>query len=119
MRPTVFAAQSVVTGSAQLLGGLLGGLLLARAVDPRSVFALSGALRLGIVVLLIRMLPRTARDHRTTRAQFRVAGFRAGSGLVQRPIDPLVSDTLPKEPERPVPTTDAARRDSMVSDTVR
>jgi len=99
MRPTVFAAQSVVTGSAQLVGGLLGSALIARLGDPRSVFALSGGLRIAVVVLLIWLLPRSARSARRVHPQFRVAGFRAGTGMAQRPVEE--SDARPETADPP------------------
>jgi MFS family permease len=84
MRPTVFAAQSVVTGSSQLVGSLLGGKLLA-LVDPRIVFAASGGLRIAVALLLVRLLPR-GRPGVRIRPEFRVTGFRAGTGMAQRPV---------------------------------
>jgi len=94
MRPTIFAAQSVVTGSSQLLGGLLGGQLISHALEPRAVFGVSSAARLGVVLLIIRLLPRretgARREPRARRPLFRVTGFRPGTGLSQRPIQESV-----------------------------
>lgn len=87
MRPTLFAAHSVVTGSAQLAGSLLGGALLQSTTDTRAVFGLSGALRIAAVVLLVRLLPRSPLIARRSRPQFRIAGFRAGTGMAQRPVE--------------------------------
>ncbi len=101
MRPTIFAAQSVVTGSAQLLGSLAGSALLSAAVDARHIFALSSALRVVVVVLLIRLLPRRAPGVQApaSRPRFRIVGFRPGSGLARRPID---------EPDPPTDGPDAS-----------
>jgi MFS family permease len=86
MRPTVFAAQSVVTGCAQLGGALIGGGLLG-LLDPRAVFGLSGGLRITVALLLIRLAPAGARAIGRVRPAFRVAGFRAGTGMAQRPVE--------------------------------
>jgi hypothetical protein len=74
----------VVTGSSQLVGSLLGGKLLA-LVDPRIVFAASGGLRIAVALLLVRLLPR-GRPGVRIRPEFRVTGFRAGTGMAQRPV---------------------------------
>ncbi len=104
MRPTIFAAQSVVTGSAQLLGGLLGGAMLERAIDPRTVFGTSSAARLLVVLLLVKLLPRRAPrapgEPRPRRPVFRVTGFRPGTGLGQRPIQESAAPLpVPSEPD--------------------
>lgn len=87
MRPTVFAAQSVVTGSGQLVGGLIGSALLASALDPRAIFAVSSGLRIGVVLLLIWLLPRRAIGVLRPQPQFRIAGFRPGTGMARRPVE--------------------------------
>ena len=87
MRPTLFAAQSVVTGTAQLVGGLLGSALLIGFADPRLVFGISGVLRIAVALLLIRLLPRRASGGRSKRPVLRLAGFRGGAGIAQRPVD--------------------------------
>ena len=85
MRPTIFAVQSVVTGVAQLAGGLLGSLLLT-VVDTRGLFAISGGLRLLVVVLLLRLVPRGVGTLVRTAPALRLAGFRPGTGMAQRPV---------------------------------
>ncbi|QDU68160.1 MFS transporter [Engelhardtia mirabilis] len=105
MRPTIFAAQAMVNGTAQLAGGLLGSLVIANSADPRSVFALSGVLRMAVVVMLIWLLPASTRR---LRPQLRVVGFRPGGGLDQRPI--YVGD------DSPDPTEELAPDDSFVED---
>lgn len=100
VRPTIFAAQAIVSGSAQLIGGLLGALVLSAAGDARSVFALSGVLRLAVVGLLIALLPRAAGRPERPRPVFRVSGFRPGPGLSQRPIDGFARPDA-EEPEPP------------------
>ena len=87
MRPSIFAAQSLVSGSAQLLGGLIGSLLLSAEFGARGVFALSSAMRIVVVVALIRFLLQSAPPVRRPRPQFRIIGFRPGTGLAQRPIE--------------------------------
>lgn len=87
MRPTAFAAQSATTGAAQLLGSLVGGALLAAAVDPRVVFATSSVLRVGAMLLLIRLLPRRDTGAPRARPAFRVTGIRPGAGMAQRPVE--------------------------------
>jgi predicted MFS family arabinose efflux permease len=85
MRPTIFAAQSVVAGAAQLAGSLLGAGVLAATLDMRTVFGVSAGLRLGAALLAIRFLPKSAAAGR--RPPFRVAGFRPGTGMAQRPVE--------------------------------
>ncbi|MDF1799200.1 MAG: MFS transporter [Planctomycetota bacterium] len=87
MRPTVFAAQSLVSGSAQLLGGLLGSLLLTTQLGARGVFALSSGLRVVVVVLLVRFLVRRTDEVRRKRLPVRLGSFRPGTGVSQRPIE--------------------------------
>lgn len=96
MRPTVFAAQSLVSGVAQLAGGLIGSAVLATAVDTRAIFALSSALRIAVVLTLLRLIPRRARDVAGPRPALRLAGFRAGSGVAHRPI---AESSEPPEPD--------------------
>lgn len=91
MRPTIFAAQGLLVGSAQLVGGLAGGALLAASIDPRAVFSLGAGLRIAAVLLMLRYLPATAQR---VRPQFRITGFRPGIGLALRPI----AEPMPAHP---------------------
>jgi len=87
MRPSVFAAQSLVSGSAQLTGGLIGSLLFSTEFGARAIFALSSGLRIAVVLLLIRFLLHSTPVVRRTRPLFRITGFRPGAGVSQRPIE--------------------------------
>jgi predicted MFS family arabinose efflux permease len=89
-RPYLFALQNVLNGSAQLLGGLAGAMLLSAAHGScRVVFAASLALRLAVAAVAPRLVP-AARKSRPIgrRALFlRMIGIRAHGGAVHRPID--------------------------------
>lgn len=88
-RPQVFAAQNVLNGSAQLIGGVLGGLLLAATGERfRLVFLLSASLRLFIAVLAPGQTG-ASRDSEIGRRQlvWRMIGFRPSGGMVHRPIE--------------------------------
>lgn len=87
-RTYVFAAQSALNGTAQLLGGALGGLLM-HALDRRFVvvFATSALLRLGVVAALPRLVPKGATPAPGRRELIlRAIGFRASGGVVHRPV---------------------------------
>ncbi len=87
MRPTVFAAQTLVNGSAQLVGSLLGSVLVSAGFGARGVFMLSSGLRVGVVALLIHLMVSRIPKVRRTRPIFRLIGFRPGTGAAQRPVD--------------------------------
>jgi MFS family permease len=90
-RPITFAAQSICNGSAQIVGGLLGGALMgATARDFHLVFAVSTAARLAVALAI----PAWARDRRgggepgRRSVLLQVIGFRPGGGLVHRAVEP-------------------------------
>jgi MFS family permease len=86
-RPQSFAAQNVLNGGAQLAGGLLGSLLLARlGGDFRMLFAVSTAARLVLAIGAPGWLPRISQHDAIGRRALllRVVGFRAHGGLVHR-----------------------------------
>ena len=105
-RPMVFAAQSVLNGSAQLAGSTLGGIALA-AMSGRwqAVFALSLALRLCVALAVPWLIPHLGSGPRSRRQlALRLIGFRAHGGASFRPVDPPASG-----PEAPRPPGAAAR----------
>ncbi|MCB9915051.1 MAG: MFS transporter [Planctomycetes bacterium] len=89
VRAHVFALQSVVNGTAQLAGGLLGGLI-ATAVgsEVRVLFALSAIGRLAVALALPRFL-RTLPEHAHAGRRevlWRVIGLRPSGGLSLRAL---------------------------------
>jgi hypothetical protein len=101
LRPTVFAAQSVVSGLAQLVGSLAGAALLeSRALEPRGLFAVSGFGRIAAALLLLRLLPRTAVLIPGVRPLLRLAGFRAWAGVAHRPVQESGSPEVAETTER-------------------
>ena len=90
IRPQLFAAQSAVSGAAQLLGSLLGALVVSLAGgDVRAAFALSliGRLLVGGSLALFLPHPGAPRVRRRDLV-LRVAGYRPNGGLVHRPLPP-------------------------------
>jgi predicted MFS family arabinose efflux permease len=89
-RPYLFALQSVLNGSMQLLGGLLGAVLLAAAHGScRAVFVASLVLRLAVAAIAPRLVPAPRKSRPIgRRALFlRMIGIRPHGGAVHRPID--------------------------------
>lgn len=88
-RPSIFALQTVLNGTAQLLGGLAGALLVGSAgVELRTLFAISLVGRLvfaGALPRLIRApVESVARGRRALH--LRVVGLRPSGGLAVRPV---------------------------------
>ena len=85
----VFATMSVLNGTAQLIGSLLGGWLLI-AVDRHFavLFVVSAASRLAVGLSAPRMIPsRIGTPGIGRRRMFlRLLGFRASGGIESRPI---------------------------------
>ncbi len=94
IRPQLFAALNVASGTAQLLGGAVGGVVLA-AVDGRYrlVFAVSVVARLSVAAAVPWLLPAMSADGRVRRRAvlMRVIGLRPSGGVVHRPL-PLRDD---------------------------
>lgn len=95
-RPTLFAAQSLLTGWAQLGGSALAAALLP-GLGGRYValFGLSAACRL-LVGLLIPFIVRPAEPLTPVKSRwlaFRTLGFRPGGGLSRRPVFDSTEDT--------------------------
>jgi len=88
-RPYVFAAQTLLNGSMQLLGGLAGAALLAAAGrEFRVVFAVSLLARLALAAVVPRVVPRGEGEEPGRAVPLlRVIGFRAHGGLTHRPVD--------------------------------
>jgi MFS family permease len=88
-RAHLFAAQSLLNGSAQLLGSLLGAVLLAGLDSFRTLFAISLVARLAVALCIPRLLPVLRGSRQLGRRQLllRVIGLRAHGGLVHRPIE--------------------------------
>jgi len=86
-RPQVFAAQSILNGAVQFLGGLVGAAIVgAAAGDLRVVFAVSLLGRLAIAGVLWRALPGPLPAPLRKPARLRPVGIRAHGGLVHRPV---------------------------------
>ncbi len=88
-RPHVFAVQSVLNGSAQLLGSLAGALVIPLlGHDLRSVFALSLASRFVLALVAPGLVPPTASAEPVRRKDLllRVMGIRPSGGLSHRPV---------------------------------
>lgn len=103
-RPWVFAAQNVLNGTAQLLGGLGGAAILVLAgPDFRVVFAASLGARLLVAVLVPRLVPRAPGGEPIGRRALllRVVGFRAHGGLVHRPIGDGAAPSSGTPPDGP------------------
>lgn len=85
-RPHVFAAQSLLHGAGQLLGGLFGAAALAWSGDLRTVFALSLAVRLLLALAVPGWVPRPPRERRVGRPELllRMIGVRPSGGLAHR-----------------------------------
>jgi Major Facilitator Superfamily len=89
---------NTMSSSAQLVGGLSGGLL--RAQLGLSYAALFGLSSLGRGLALLSMIGSLPRYflHELPRVILRTITIRTGQGTLQRPI---VQDTLPPPPARP------------------
>lgn len=88
-RPQVFASQAALNGVAQLLGGLLGVLLVTTVhEDLRVLFGVSLGLRLLLAVLLPRIVPAHPGQPGAGRREvlMRVIGFRPSGGLRMGPV---------------------------------
>lgn len=108
VRPSVFATQSILNGSAQLLGTVLGaGIAGLFGSDLRWLFAISAAGRLAFTFGLPRFLPRASHEAAVRRREvlLRVIGFRPSGGLLLRPM----AAQLDEEPEPPASTPERAR----------
>jgi len=99
-RPHAFAAQSLLHGTGQLLGGLAGAAALLWLGDLRALFALSLAARLGLALAARNLVPEPPRDARLTKPALllRVIGLRPSGGLAHRPL------ALEAEPRRALPS---------------
>jgi predicted MFS family arabinose efflux permease len=89
-RPYVFAAQNVLQGTTQLMGGMIGALLLGRLGRSfLTIFVVSAAARAVVALAAPRILPRLAFQSQIGhRALFlRVIGIRPHGGLTHRPIE--------------------------------
>lgn len=98
VRPSVFATQSILNGSAQLLGTVLGaGIAGFFGPDLRWLFAISTAGRLAFTFGLPRFLPRAGNESAVGRREvlLRVIGFRPSGGLLLRPM----ATQLDEEPD--------------------
>ena len=89
-RPYVFAAQNLLQGSMQLVGGLVGATLLGwLGRSFLAIFLISAAARALVALAAPRVLPRLAFQpqigHRALL--LRVIGIRPHGGLTHRPIE--------------------------------
>lgn len=87
-RPHVFALQSLLHGSGQLLGSLLGALALAHWSDLRLLFALSLGTRLALALAMPGLVPRPPPGKAPGKGELflRVIGIRPSGGLAHRPV---------------------------------
>jgi MFS family permease len=87
-RVYIFAAQNALNGTCQLLGGLLGGLILTAAPGQfRWIFGTSVLLRQRVALRMPGVLPRGTDDQLSRRElALRIVGFRPSGGIVHRPI---------------------------------
>jgi MFS family permease len=87
-RVHVFAAQNVLNGAGQLIGGLLGGILVSRLPAGYVwIFGVSALLRLLVALAVPMVLPGGRAEHPGRRdIALRVIGFRPHGGLVHRPM---------------------------------
>jgi MFS family permease len=108
-RMPVVAAQNILNGSAQLLGGLVGAALLDLFASRRLVFGASVVARMMLSLLAPFLLIRLLGESRPRRRELllRVIGFRAHGGLVHRPMVEAEDD---EEDERPEASQSEARR---------
>lgn len=113
-RPQLFAAQSLLNGSAQLVGCLAAGPFLG-LVDGnlRMVFLVSMIGRLAVGLALPRLLPVQHGPTLPTRRELllRVIGIRAHGGLVHRPLDDM-KDGRERPPREHTGSGAAASKDS-------
>jgi MFS family permease len=88
-RPHVFAVQSLLHGTGQLLGGLAGAFALARIGDLRALFALSLATRLLLALCVPGLVPRPPGGAQAGKRALllRVIGLRPSGGLAHRPVE--------------------------------
>ncbi len=110
-RVHVFAAFSVLNGSAQLLGSLAGAAIVSASGTLLSAFTASSLLRLLAAFLLPRFLPAPAgAPHvRVKDLLLRVMGIRP-TGMVLRPVAPLVgADEAETEDDEEAPARDDER----------
>ncbi len=88
IRPHLFALQSALNGSVQLIGGVLGAALIGVfGGDVRVIFAISLALRLATTVMLPRALPRPLDEPGRGAVLLRVIGIRPSGGVAVRPLN--------------------------------
>jgi MFS family permease len=87
-RPHVFALQTLMHGAGQLLGGMLGALLLVGLGDRfRLLFAVSLAARLMVLLAVPFLVPGDPREPRRRRGVvLRMAGWRPAGGVTVRPV---------------------------------
>jgi MFS family permease len=96
-RPAVFAAQSVMNGTAQLLGSLTGAALLQGVgLSVVTLFAVSAAARLCVAFSLPALLPDAERLQaaRVRRLELRVLGIRPNGGIVHRAVEGMEPEEL-------------------------
>ena len=87
-RMPIVAAQNILNGSAQLLGSLLGALVLGATDSRRVVMGASVAARMALSLLAPFLLIRLLGESRPRRSELllRVIGLRPDTGLVHRPV---------------------------------
>ncbi len=99
MRPHTFASLTIAQGTAQLLGGLIGGVLLGLVGgDFRTIFAISMIGRAAVAALLPRTLPVLTSGSPVRRRQLflRMVGIRPSGGASHGAIAvPLAAANAP------------------------
>jgi len=86
-RPHIFAVQTFLNGTAQLLGGLAGAFLMGSAgLGMRTIFAVSLVGRLLFALALPRLIPAPQTPLPGRDILLRVIGMRPSGGLAVRPL---------------------------------
>jgi len=95
----VFAALSVATGLAQILGGLTGALLASGRLEIQAVFAISCGARLLVASSFPKLLPAPKGGPTVHYGDLllRVVGIRPSGGVVHRPIADPPADTADED----------------------
>lgn len=92
-RTEFFSLANSLSGTLQVLGSWIGGMLLRDAVlTYTEIFALSGLLRIIPLSVLVFQLPRLRIPRKLLRVPTRIMSVRPSSGTIERPILPAVSN---------------------------
>jgi len=93
-----FSLSSALAGVMQLVGSLVGSLILRGGADYHAVFLLSSVLRAVPLLLLTPVAAKLGRGLKLRRMWMRLVSVRPGSGVERRPM----VDTAPDDEDPPV-----------------